>query len=137
MADVFLLAMKRALLAALLGVLPVADARAQAAAVDKNREACLETAVTGSPWSSTSQLHCLKPDPTRTRKDPFGACQERRFEVTLHNRCDVLILVTWRFENGMRARQKALGPNQSYVVECGQLSDQCDGSVRASAEIPR
>ena len=126
--------MKRALLALLLSVMPIADALAQAAAVDKNRENCLETEPTGAVWSATSQLHCLKPDPQRTRKDPFGRCQERRFEVTMRNRCDFFITAYWRFNNGMRLKQQFLGPSQSYVVNCGQLSDQCDGGVIAYGE---
>ncbi|MBV8166249.1 MAG: hypothetical protein JO021_05610 [Alphaproteobacteria bacterium] len=129
--------MKRALLALLLSVLPIADAFAQAAAVDKNRENCLETEATGTMWSATSQLHCLKPDPQRTRMDPFGRCQERRFEVTMRNRCDFMIISNWRFNNGMRLKQQVLGPNQIYVVNCGQLSDQCDGSVIAYGETVR
>ena len=128
--------MKRALLALLLSVMPIADALAQAA-VDQNRENCLETEATGTVWSSTSQLHCLKPDPQRTRKDPFGRCQERRFEVTMRNRCDFFIIAYWRFNNGMRLKQQFLGPSQSYVVNCGQLSDQCDGGVIAYGEKVR
>ena len=124
--------MIRALFALALSVLPVADALAQA--WDRNRENCLETEATGTIWSSTSQLHCLKPDPQRTRRDPFGRCQERRFEVTMRNRCDFHIIANWRFANGMRLKQHFLGPSQSYIVNCGQLSDQCDGAVIAYGE---
>jgi hypothetical protein len=125
----------RALLALLLSVTPVADALAQAAAVDKNRDNCLETVPAGTFWAGTSQLHCLKPDPQRTRKDAFGRCQERRFEVSMRNRCDFMIIANWRFNNGMRLKQQVLGPNQAYTVDCGQLSDQCDGAVIAYGEL--
>jgi hypothetical protein len=124
--------MKRAVVALLLSLTPIADALAQA--YDSNRENCLETLATGTIWSSTSQLHCLKPDPQRTRRDPYGRCQERRFEVTMRNRCDYFIVANWRFNNGMRLKQQFLGPNQSYIVNCGQLSEQCDGSVIAFGE---
>jgi hypothetical protein len=124
--------MIRAILALALTVLPMADALAQA--WDRNRENCLETEATGTLWSSTSQLHCLKPDPQRTRRDPFGRCQERRFEVTMRNRCAFLVIANWRFNNGMRLQQRLLGPSQSFAVYCGQLSDQCDGSVIAYGE---
>lgn len=130
--------MRHALRGVLLSLLSVADALAQTGAVDRNRDNCLETPLPDEQWVSSSQLHCLKPDPNRTRRDPFGRCQERRFEVKMRNRCEFVILVNWRFNNGMRVQQRALGPNQSFIVDCRQLSDQCDGSVIAYADkFPR
>lgn len=127
-------ALIRALLAALLSLMPVADALAEAA-VDRNRENCLEIEPHRFPlWVGTSQLHCLKPDPRHTRRDAFGRCQERRFEVVMHNRCDFLIAVYWRFKNGMRQQQQFLSPTESHTVTCGQLSDQCDGAILAYAD---
>jgi hypothetical protein len=100
-------------------------------AVDANNRACLEILPSGTSWLGASQLYCLKPDPMRTRRDPFGRCQERRFEVTLKNACEYAILVRWRFNTSMAEQRRPLGPNQSFVVDCGQLSDRCDGGVLA------
>ncbi len=52
----------------------------------------------------------------------------------MRNRCDFFIMADWRFNNGMRLKQQFLGPSQSYIVNCGQLSDQCDGGVIAYGE---
>ena len=119
-------------LAVALGLAAAAPARAQA--VDREDRACLETVPSGTSWLGTNQLYCLKPDPGRTRRDAFGRCQERRFEVTLKNRCEFSILVRWRFTNGMPAQERALGPHQAFTLDCGQLSERCDGAVIASGE---
>jgi hypothetical protein len=103
-------------------------------AVDRYKEDCLKVEPHGTDWRGASQLHCLKFDPMRTRKDPFGRCQERRFEVDLRNNCDYAVTAFWRFNNGMREQQRLLGPNQSFSVACGQVSDRCEGDVIAHAE---
>ncbi len=120
-------------LSALLVLVPAGPAAAQAR--DSDDRPCLETVMTGVTWRGTSQLYCMKPDPDRTRRDPFGRCQERRFEITLKNNCGFAIEVRWRFENNIMAPQyRTLGPNQSFKADCRQISDHCGGSVKATAE---
>jgi hypothetical protein len=115
-------------------LLALAAGAAWGQAVDSNNRDCLETVPTGMTWRGTSQLYCLKPDPMRTRRDAFGRCQERRFEITLKNNCEFLIEVRWRFDNGTPEQHRTLGPDQAITVDCGQLSERCDGSVVATAE---
>ena len=119
----------RPLAAALLVLALAAPARAQA--VDRNKRDCLETVPSGTTWRGTSQLYCLKPDPMRTRHDAFGRCQERRFEITLKNSCEFLIDVRWRFDNETAERRLSLAPHHAVTVDCGQLSDRCNGGVIA------
>ena len=121
----------RHLLAALLVLTPVAASAAEA--VDRENRPCLETVLSGLTWRGTNQLYCLKPDPRRTRRDPFGRCQERHFEVRLKNSCDFLIEVRWRFERDRAQQHRTLGPSQVFTVECAEISDQCDGSIVAVA----
>jgi hypothetical protein len=117
-------------LAALLCVAAAGAASAQA--LDPERRTCLEQVLSGIGWSGTNQLYCLKPDPTRVRLDPFGRCRERRFEVTIKNICEFFVDVRWRFERERAEQRRTLGPNQAFTVDCGQLSDRCDGSVLAT-----
>jgi hypothetical protein len=116
----------------LLALLAAGPAGAQA--LDRDDQPCLETVLSGVTWRGTSQLYCLKPDPSRTRRDAFGHCQERRFEVTLKNKCEFAIDVRWRFDTVMTPQYRTLAPNQSFTADCGQLSDRCGGSVIATAE---
>ncbi len=120
------------ILGVLLALVPSIAAAVEA--VDRENRACLETALSGVTWRGTNQLYCLKPDPRRTRRDPFGRCQERHYEVTLKNSCAFLIEVRWRFENETASRYRTLGPHQAFTVECAQISDQCEGSIVAVAE---
>ena len=122
----------RHILVAMFGLAQAEPAWSQA--VDRYKEDCLKVEAHGTDWRGASQLYCLRFDPMRTRKDPFGRCQERRFEVDLKNNCDYPVTAFWRFNNGMREQQKLLGPNQSFSVACGQVSDRCEGDVIAYAE---
>src|SRR5579871_373420 len=92
------------ILGVLLALVPSIAAAVEA--VDRENRACLETALSGVTWRGTNQLYCLKPDPRRTRRDPFGRCQERHYEVTLKNSCAFLIEVRWRFENETASRYR-------------------------------
>lgn len=127
-------AMPRHAVLLLLVALLLPAERAWAQAVDRNKEDCLKVIPYSTDWRSTSQLHCLRFDPMRTRRDPFGRCQERRFEVELRNACEFPIIAHWRFNNGMREQHKLLGPSQVLHIDCGQVSDRCEGDVIAYAD---
>jgi hypothetical protein len=123
---------RRIAIGALIAIAHVPMALAQA--VGSDNETCLKVEPQGTAWRGTSQLYCLKFDPMRTRKDPFGRCQERQFEVSLMNNCNFSVVLRWRFNNGTREQERLLGPSEVLSVVCGQISDRCEGDVIAYAE---